>query len=81
MKQWKSQLRKWGLKKRTERDEYRAILKLKRKREDQQPGRASEFSLRGKIIPPAKIARYKAEALKSGLIAEDDTFSQVGKQA
>jgi hypothetical protein len=81
MKQWKSQLKKWGFKKRTERDEYRAILKLKRQREDQQPDRASEFSLRGKVVPPAKIARFEAEALKNGLIAEDDTFSQVGKQA
>ncbi|KAE9369981.1 hypothetical protein N431DRAFT_469854 [Stipitochalara longipes BDJ] len=77
IKQWKSQLKKWGIKKRTEGDEYRAILKLKRKREDEQPYRASEFSLRGKVIPPAKITRYEAEALKKGLITEDDVFSQV----
>ncbi|KAH6718798.1 hypothetical protein BKA61DRAFT_669139 [Leptodontidium sp. MPI-SDFR-AT-0119] len=73
-KQWKSQLKKWGLKKRTERDEYRAILKLKRQREDHQPDRTSEFSLRGKTIPPAKIARFKTESLKNGLIAEDNKY-------
>ncbi|KAH7419609.1 hypothetical protein BKA64DRAFT_21618 [Cadophora sp. MPI-SDFR-AT-0126] len=76
-KQWKSQLKKWGFKKRTERDEYRAILKLKRRREEEQPDRASEFGLRGKVVPSAKITRYVADALKDGRITEEDTFSQV----
>jgi len=52
---------------------------MKRRREEEQPGRASEFSLRGKVIAPAKINRYEAEALKNGVITESDTFSQIGE--
>jgi hypothetical protein len=80
-KQWKTQLKKWGIKKRIEGHEYKSILKMKRKRELEQPGRASEFSMRGTVVPPAKIARYEAEALKNGLITEDDTFSHIGEQS
>ena len=79
IKQWKTQFKKWNLKKRTEGDEYKAILKKKRKREKERPGVASEFFLRDKVVPPGKIARYEEESRKRGTINATDTLSDIRK--
>ncbi|KAF2759648.1 hypothetical protein EJ05DRAFT_305570 [Pseudovirgaria hyperparasitica] len=76
-KQWKSQLRKWGMKKRTGGSDYKAMLKKRRERERERPGIRTEFFLRGELISQAKIDRYESEARKKGKITKDDMFEEV----
>ena len=55
------------------------MLRKKRKREEERPGVLTEFLLRGKPVPSAKIARYEARSRKKGLIIDNTTFSEIRK--
>lgn len=74
--QYKKQLGKWGLdNKRVKDSEYQAMLKKKRKREQEDPQKESAFRLRGAEVETSKITRYKK---RKGL-NESDVTSDVGK--
>lgn len=75
--QYKKQLGKWGLDNKCIKDfEYQAMLKKKRKREQEDPLKESAFRLRGAEVDSSKITRYK----KRKGVNEDDVASDVGKQ-
>lgn len=82
LNQYKKQISKWGLdKKRIKGAEYKAMLKKKRKRELEAPGKESRFILHGEEVPQSKIARFEERMQKSGKINEDDTLSDVATPA
>ncbi|KAF2188362.1 hypothetical protein K469DRAFT_536359, partial [Zopfia rhizophila CBS 207.26] len=71
--QYKKQIAKWGLDtKRIKGTEYKAMLKKKRKRESDEPGKLSQFFLCGQRVPSPNITRYKERMLKCGKITETD---------
>lgn len=75
--QYKKQIGKWGLdKKRIKDSEYQAMLKKKRKREQEVPHKESAFRLRGAEVDSSKISRYK----KRKGVNEEDVSSDVGRQ-
>ncbi|KAF2870693.1 hypothetical protein BDV95DRAFT_66032 [Massariosphaeria phaeospora] len=79
VKQYKTQFRKWGIDtKRIEAPEYKAILRKKRKREQEEWAKSTQFELHGEIVPASKIARFENRMLKAGKITADETFSEVG---
>ena len=79
-KLYKTKFRDWGIDtKRIKPCEYKAMLKRKRKREQDNPGKATEFQLHGEIVPDDKIARWETRMRKRGRITENDAFSQIGE--
>ncbi|MCJ1271319.1 hypothetical protein MMC22_011219 [Lobaria immixta] len=77
LNQYKKQLGKWGLDNKRIKDfEYQAMLKKKRKREQEDPLKESAFRLRGAEVDSSKITRYK----KRKGVNEADVASDVGKQ-
>ncbi|KAF8848945.1 hypothetical protein BDZ45DRAFT_732591 [Acephala macrosclerotiorum] len=60
-KQWKTQLSKWSLdKKNIKPAEYRAMVRKKREREENNPEKGTQFILHGIEVPPDKIARFES---------------------
>lgn len=59
--------------------EYKAMLKRKRKREQDEPRKETRFQLRGECVPDFKIARWETRMLIQGRITNIDTFSQYGE--
>ncbi|PSN75134.1 hypothetical protein BS50DRAFT_567862 [Corynespora cassiicola Philippines] len=79
MKQYKSQIRKWGLDtKRIKGSEYMGILKHKRKREKEKKRGNTRFYLREKEVPLDNIARFEHRMIRQGKITESDTLSEIG---
>jgi len=61
MKQWKTQVTKWGLdKKNIKPAEYRAMTRKKRERKENDPTKATQFILHGVEVPHHKIARFES---------------------
>jgi len=61
MKQWKTQLSKWGLdKKHIKPAEYKAMARKRREREENDPAKATQFILHGVEVSPTKIARFES---------------------
>jgi hypothetical protein len=55
-------LSKWKLDtKYIKQTEYIAMSRKKRKREKEEPGKATEFILNGVVVPPEKLARFEAK--------------------
>lgn len=80
-KLYKTKIHDWGVDtKHVKSCEYMAILKKKRKREQDELGKATKFQLRGQLVPDSKITRWKTRMLRQGTIAENDTFSEIGKR-
>lgn len=82
IKQYKTQITKWGLdKKRIKASEYKAMLKVQRRREQQEPPKATQFFLHGREVPLGKISRFESRMVKEGKISEHDMFDDVGKSS
>ncbi|OCK98550.1 uncharacterized protein K441DRAFT_543101, partial [Cenococcum geophilum 1.58] len=56
-KQYKTQIKRWGLEKNVKDNEMRAVIRMQRKRKEID-GKESEFLLRDRVVPPQKIRRY-----------------------
>ena len=56
-KQYKTQIKRWGLEKNVKDNEMRAVIRMQRKRKEID-GKESEFLLRDRVVPPQKITRY-----------------------
>jgi hypothetical protein len=77
--QYKKQITKWGLnKKHVRADEYKVMLRKKRKRMTEQ-GKETRFVLHGNEVDDQNILRFEERMIKSGKIQEDDTFSEIGE--
>ncbi|KAL8404630.1 hypothetical protein RB594_009475 [Gaeumannomyces avenae] len=75
-RQYKIKIKEWGLDdKYIKTSEYLGILKVKRRREREDPNRDTMFWLRGKQVDPASITRFETRATKRGLITDSDTLS------
>ncbi|KLU85420.1 hypothetical protein MAPG_04446 [Magnaporthiopsis poae ATCC 64411] len=75
-RQYKIKIKEWGLDdKYIKTGEYLGILKVKRRREREDPNRDTVFWLRGKQVDPASITRFETRATKRGLIKATDTLS------
>lgn len=82
LNQYKKRISKWGLdKKRIKHAEYEAMVKKKRKRELEAPGKGSQFILHGEEVPQSKITRFEERMQRSGKINEEDTLSDVATPA
>jgi len=57
------------------------MVKKKRKRELEAPGKVSQFILHGEEVPQSKIARFEERMQRSGKINEEDTLSDVATPA
>ena len=55
------------------------MVKKKRKRELEAPGKGSQFILHGEEVPQSKITRFEERMQRSGKINEEDTLSDVGR--
>ncbi|KAL8377098.1 hypothetical protein RB595_007983 [Gaeumannomyces hyphopodioides] len=79
-RQYKIKIKEWGLDdKYIKTSEYLGILKVKRRREREDPNRDTVFWLRGKQVDPASITRFETRATKRGLITANDTLSDRGE--
>ena len=77
-KLYKIKFQEWGIDtKKIKTHEYKAILKKKRKRERDEPGKATKFQLHGQHVPEHKIARWETGMRSKGKITEDETFSEI----
>jgi len=56
-KQYKTQIKHWGLEKNVKGREMEAIVRIKRKRKEME-GKESNFTVRNRAVPPKKIIRY-----------------------
>ncbi|KAK2066921.1 hypothetical protein P8C59_000699 [Phyllachora maydis] len=66
-KQYKTQIKKWNLDtKYTKASEYVAMIKTQKRRERENPGKQTRFTLRGRPIDPRDIARFEKRAMKKG---------------
>lgn len=74
---YNTRISKWGLNKRIRDNEYESILKKKRKREDENPGRASKFILHEKLVPEDKIARFQKR--KGRDLGDTFTYNDAGR--
>jgi hypothetical protein len=75
-KLYKTKFHDWGINtKRIKSCEYKAILKKKRKREQNSPGKATKFQLHGEIVLDDKIVGWETRMRKRRRITENDTFS------
>lgn len=55
------------------------MVKKKRKRELEAPGKGSQFILHGEEVPQSKITRFEERMQRSSKINEEDTLSDVGR--
>ena len=55
------------------------MVKEKRKRELEAPGKGSQFILHGEEVPQSKITRFEERMQRSSKINEEDTLSDVGR--
>jgi hypothetical protein len=80
MKQWKAQLSKWGLdKKNIKPAEYRAMVRKKRAREEDDPAKATQFILHGVEVPREKIARFESrEGRNQGIHGQQGDIRELG---
>lgn len=78
-KLYKTKIRDWGAdSKNIKSSTYKAVLKKKREREHDAPGRPTKFQINGETLPDHKIEKWVARMLKEGKITENETFSEVG---
>jgi len=79
VKQYKTRIKRWGLdKKYVKSHEYFALLKKKRKREEEDPSKETGFSLRGKIIKQCDLLRFEKRAIRNGTMRPGDSLSDKG---
>lgn len=57
------------------------MVKKKRKRELEAPGKGSQFILHGEEVPQSKITRFEERMQRSSKINEEDTLSDVATPA
>lgn len=55
------------------------MLKIKRKRVQSLPSRATKFRLRDEDVADSKLERWETRMQKAGKINESDTFSEIGE--
>jgi hypothetical protein len=80
IKQYKSQLAKWGFdRKRIKGREYLSILKHKRRRQREQRGRGTKFFMHGKLVLDTDITQFEKRMINQEKITSDETLSSVGK--
>jgi len=79
-KQYKTQIKKWCLDtKYIKSSEYLAMIKLKRRRERENPPKETSFTLRGRLIDPRDVVRFEKRAIKKGLITPSGSLSGHGQ--
>ncbi|KAK3502969.1 Clr5 domain-containing protein [Neurospora crassa] len=72
-KQYKTQIKKWNLDtKYTKASEYMAMIKTKRRRENENPPKQTRFILRGRPVDPKDINRFEKRASKKGMIKDEE---------
>lgn len=72
-KQYKTQIKKWNLDtKYTKASEYMAMIKTKRRRENENPPKQTRFILRGRPVDPKDINRFEKRASKKGMMKDED---------
>jgi hypothetical protein len=64
-KQYKTQIKRWGLEKNVKAREMEAIIRIKRKRKEME-GKESNFTVRNRAVPPKKIMRYMERTNTTG---------------
>jgi len=60
----------------TKASEYMAMIKTKRRRENENPPKQTRFILRGRPVDPKDITRFEKRALKKGIKEEELTYNQ-----
>jgi hypothetical protein len=55
------------------------MIKTRRRREKEDPGKQTRFMLRGRVIDEKDIARFERRAIRKGLIGQYDTLSDQGQ--
>lgn len=79
-KQYKTQIKKWNLDtKYTKASEYVAMIKTQKRRERENPGKQTRFTLRGRPIDPRDIARFEKRAMKKGGVNFEEAEEGGGK--
>lgn len=72
-KQYKTQIKKWNLDtKYTKASEYMAMIKTKRRRENENPPKQTRFILRGRPVDPKDINRFEKRASKKGMMKDEE---------
>ena len=80
-KQYKTQIKKWNLDtKYTKRSEYLAMIRIKRRREREDPTKKTRFILHGRAVDEKDIVRFEKRAVKNGLIGSHDEPPEQGKK-
>jgi hypothetical protein len=64
-KQYKTQIKHWGLEKNVKGREMEAIVRIKRKRKEME-GKESNFTVRNRAVPSKKIMRYMERTNTAG---------------